>query len=206
MNMRFLLLFSSILILVVSSCDKSKQTMTDKEISLINDGAESERMRVLTIDNQEDSLFLRSKSQDIDTSNIAQDRNLQKLIKRMAVTLDDEGGVGLAAPQVGIGRNLFLFMRISDPYKPYQVAINPKIVAHPDTMVCFENDGCLSIPDISGTSMRYAFVDVEYYNEKGELIKERLSGHSRNTDYTGIIFQHEYDHLLGVLFTDKLCD
>lgn len=54
--------------------------------------------------------------------------------------------------------------------------------------------------------MRYPWIDVEYYNEKGELKQERLSGYSRETDFTGIIFQHEFDHLQGVLFIDKLCE
>lgn len=204
--MRYQTLLYGIIAFMITSCQITKLGMTDKEISLINEGPENERMRVLSIENLQDSIFLRSKAQDVDTDHIKTDENLQKLIKRMIVTLDDEGGVGLAAPQLGIGRNIFLFTRISDPRGPYQVAINPRIVGHPEEKVCFENDGCLSIPNRSGNSMRYAYVDVVYYNEKGEKIEERLSGHSRQTDYTGIIFQHEYDHLEGILYIDKLCD
>lgn len=204
--MRNIILFCTVMALVLLSCKHDRMMMTKDEISLIEEGTESERMRVLSIENETDSLFLRLKASDLDTVQIVADEALQKLIKRMIVTLDDEGGVGLAAPQVGVSRNLFLFMRISDPKAPYQVAINPKIVGHPDETICFENDGCLSIPNRSGNSLRYAYVDVEYYNEKGELIKERLSGHSRQTDFTGIIFQHEFDHLEGVLYIDKLAD
>ena len=204
--MRKIILLCVLMVLIAGSCKQEKIKMTQEEIALINKGASTERMRVLSVENIEDSLFLRLKAKDIDTMQIASDAVLQKLIKRMIVTLDDEGGVGLAAPQVGVSRNLFLFMRISDPKAPYQVAINPKIVGHPDETICFENDGCLSIPNRSGNSLRYAYVDVEYYNEKGELIKERLSGHSRQTDFTGIIFQHEFDHLEGVLYIDKLAD
>ena len=72
--------------------------------------------------------------------------------------------------------------------------------------ICFEGDGCLSVPDLSGSTKRYAWIDVEYYNEKGELIKERLSGQSRGSDFTGVIFQHEFDHLQGILFIDRLFD
>lgn len=195
-----------LMVMIASSCKQDKLMMTQEEISLINDGADTLRMRVLSIENEKDSLFLRLLAKDLDVEKIATDEALQKLIKRMVVTLDDEGGVGLAAPQVGISRNLFLFMRISDPGAPYQVAINPKIVGHPDETVCFEDDGCLSVPNRSGNSLRYAYVNVEYYNEKGERIQERLSGHSRDTDFTGIIFQHEFDHLEGVLYIDKLAD
>lgn len=204
--MRNLMLLCGVLLFLTTSCKQNEKAMTREEIDLINEGSESERMRVLSIENVQDSLFLRLQAKDIDTVKIAEDESLQKLIKRMVVTLDDEGGVGLAAPQVGISRNLFLFMRISNPEAHYQVAINPRIISHPEEKVCFENDGCLSVPNRSGKSLRYAHVDVEYYNEKGELIKERLSGHSRLTDYTGIVFQHEFDHLEGVLYIDKLVD
>lgn len=200
------ILFCVIMAFVSLSCKENRIVMTQEEISLINDGADTMRMRVLSIENEKDSLFLRLQAKDLDVEKISTDEALQKLIKRMVVTLDDEGGVGLAAPQVGISRNLFLFMRISDPGAPYQVAINPKIIAHPEERICFEDDGCLSIPNRSGNSLRYAYVDVEYYNEKGERIQERLSGHSRDTDFTGIIFQHEFDHLEGVLYIDKLAD
>lgn len=206
MKIRLTILFGVLLVFVSATCCKSKQGMDDAEINLINTGSAEERMPVLSVVNKEDLAFLRSKAQNIDTTSIATDEALQKLIKRMVVTLDDEGGVGLAAPQVGIGRNLFLFTRIKEEGMPYQVAINPRIISHPDTMVCFENDGCLSIPNVSGTSMRYAYVDVEYYDETGKKRAERLEGYSRRTDYTGIVFQHEYDHLQGILFIDKLCE
>jgi peptide deformylase len=175
----------------------------------------------------------------------------------MKKTLEVERGVGIAAAQVGISKNLFLFMRLDLPDQPVHVAVNPKIVNHPDTtvcferdgclsipdrsgnsvrypwidveyqnekgekvcerlegysrqntftaVVCFERDGCLSIPDRSGNSVRYPWIDVEYQNEKGEKVRERLEGYSRQNTFTAVIFQHEYDHTKGVLFTDKLC-
>lgn len=179
--------------------------MTENEKKLINSTPTNSAFRVLQVTDQTDSLFLRKQAIDISTENIAEDQDLQLLIERMKITLAKEQGVGLAAPQIGISRNLFLFVRIDKPMDfPVQVAINPRIVNHPEQLICFEGDGCLSIPDTSGNSTRYPWIDVEYYNEKGELIKERLSGQSREEDFTGIIFQHEYDHLQGVLFTDKL--
>jgi len=180
--------------------------MTKEETVLINNGTVDTPYRVLLTTDRKDSLFLRQKSTDIDINNIAGNKDLQFFIERLNMTLAVESGVGIAAPQVGLGRNLFLFMRLDKPGIPVQVAINPRIVAHPDETVCFENDGCLSVPELSGNTNRYAWIDVEYYNEKGELIRERLSGYSREGDFTGVIFQHEFDHLQGTLFTDKLCE
>jgi peptide deformylase len=180
--------------------------MTVKEQEIINASDVNTPFRVLQTGNIGDSLFLRKKSINIDIKNIAKDKDWQLFIERLKLTMVTAFGVGIAAPQAGVGRNLFLFTRIDKPGMPVAVAINPKIVNHSQEIICFEGDGCLSIPNTSGTSRRYAWIDVEYYNEKGEFIKERLSGSSRKGDFTGIIFQHEFDHLQGVLFTDKLCD
>lgn len=194
-----------ILMICLSACNSIKN-MTAKEQEIVNAGDVNTPFRVLQTDNIDDSLFLRKKSINIDIKNIAEDVHWQLFIQRLKRTMEMEFGVGIAAPQVGVGRNLFLFTRIDKPGLPVVVAVNPKIVDHSQETICFEGDGCLSIPNTSGTSRRYAWIDVEYYNEKGEFIKERLSGSSRKGDFTGIVFQHEFDHLHGVLFTDKLCD
>lgn len=179
--------------------------MTENEIKLINNGNNNSPYRVLTIDNKQDSLFLRQKCEDIDVGTIGKDENLRTFITRLKITMQAESGIGIAAPQVGIGRNIFLFTRIDRTGEPVVVAINPKITAHSKETICFERDGCLSIPGISGNSQRYKWVEVEYYDETGKKHKERLSGYSRQSDFTGVIFQHEYDHLQGILFIDKLC-
>jgi peptide deformylase len=179
--------------------------MTKNDISLINSGDEKTPFRVLLTTNEEDSLFLRKKCSDIDVKSIREDKTLQHFIKRLALTMEKNSGVGIAAPQTGIGLNLFLFTRIDKAGYPVEVAINPKIKKSSKVIVCFERDGCLSIPDTSGNSLRYKWIDVEYYNGKGKKIKERLSGVLRDGDFTSVIFQHEFDHLQGVLFIDKLC-
>ncbi|MDL2303142.1 peptide deformylase [Dysgonomonas sp. OttesenSCG-928-D17] len=199
------IIYMLILFVSLSACNSVKY-MTDKEKLLINNGDENTPYRVLLTTSEEDSLFLRKKAIDIDVKNIATDKDLQFFIHRLQLTLAEESGVGIAAPQVGIGRNLFLFMRIDKPDIPVQVAINPRITGHSENMICFEGDGCLSVPDMSGNTMRYEWIDVEYYDQKGDFIKERLSGSSRQSDFTGIIFQHEFDHLQGTLFFDRLCE
>lgn len=190
----------------MSACNSIKN-MTDKEKTLTNSSGVEAPFRVLLTTNEEDSIFLRKKSSDINNpSEILKNKDWQHFIQRLKLTLAAESGVGIAAPQVGIGRNLFLFMRIDKPDKAVIAAINPRIVNHSEEIICFEGDGCLSIPDLSGTTKRYAWIDVEYYNENGELIKERLSGQSRGGDFTGVIFQHEFDHLQGTLLIDRLCE
>ena len=178
---------------------------TERELEIIRNGDKDTSFRILLTTDPIDSFTLRMQSYDINTDSITTDDDLQLLIQRLKLTMNEAGGVGIAAPQVGVLKNLFLFIRIDKPDYPIQVAINPKIVNHPEETVCFEGDGCLSIPNISANSIRYPWIEVEYWDEKGILHKEKLTGYSRNQDFTSIIFQHEFDHLNGILFTDKIC-
>jgi len=178
---------------------------SDREIEIIRSDSVDIPFEVLLITNKEDSIFLRQKCEDIDIGDIHNNHDLQLFIQRLKLTMEIESGIGIAAPQVGIGKNIFLFTHLDQPDFPVTVAINPKIVGHPDETVCFRNDGCLSIPGVSGNSIRFPWVDVEYTDENGNLIRERLQGYKRGGDYTGVVFQHEYDHLQGILFIDKLC-
>ena len=178
---------------------------TERELEIIRNGDIETSFRVLLTTDAIDSFTLRMQSSDINTDSITTDENLQLLIQRLAITMNEAGGVGIAAPQVGILKNIFLFIRIDKPDYPIQVAINPIIVNHPTETVCFEGDGCLSIPNISANSIRFPWIEVEYWDEKGNFHKEKLIGYSREDDFTSIIFQHEFDHLNGILFTDKIC-
>lgn len=179
---------------------------TKRELEIIRNGDSTSPLRVLQTTDPEDSVTLRMKSEDININSITTDEDLRLLINRLIVTMEEEGGVGIAAPQVGVQKNIFIFTRIDRPDNPHQVAINPRITSHPDETVCFERDGCLSIPDISANSTRYPWVEVEYWDENGKHHKERLEGFSRNDNFTGVIFQHELDHLNGILFTDRICE
>ncbi|MDR1810075.1 MAG: peptide deformylase [Prevotella sp.] len=174
------------------------------ETALITSGTAETSFRVLKITDKQDSMLLRTPCADLE--NFVGDSTFLLLIERMKTTLREENGVGIAAPQVGLSRNVFLFIRLDLPDEPVAVAVNPRIVNHPDTLVCFERDGCLSIPDRQGNSLRYPWIDVEYIDEQGRLVRERLEGYSRRNTFSAVIFQHEYDHTRGVLFIDKLCE
>ncbi len=136
--------------------------------------------------------------------------NLNKLISDMWETMYAAHGVGLAAPQ--IGESIRLFIVDGSPFaddksidnieqrelrKFKKVFINPEITAYSGPQEAF-NEGCLSIPDIREDVTRLSTIEIEYYNENFELIKSVFSGISSR------IIQHEYDHIEGILFTDKL--
>ncbi|PZV16488.1 MAG: peptide deformylase [Pseudanabaena sp.] len=131
------------------------------------------------------------------------DREIQQLIDQMLVTLKDSNGVGLAAPQVG--RSLQLVIVASHPNQRYPHApqmeptamINPKIISRSgETEKGWE--GCLSVPMIRGLVSRDRQIEVEYTDRHGDLKVTRL------TDFVARIFQHEYDHLEGKVFLDRV--
>jgi peptide deformylase len=119
--------------------------------------------------------------------------NIHKLLDDMRETMYDAGGVGLAAPQIGILKRVI----VVDPGEElggYWEMINPEIIASSGRQLGVE--GCLSIPGVNGEVYRYQKVTVKGLDRNGnELVVEA-------EDYLARIFQHEIDHLNGVLFTD----
>lgn len=191
-----------IILLCVAFCSCNHQTscFTNAEKEIINAGTAKEPMAVLSVENYNDSVFLRQKSIDVDSKC----NDLSALINRMRVTMKAEGGVGIAAAQVGIQRNIFLIVRFDKPNNPVETFINPKIVSTSADTVVFQGDGCLSIPYYWGNTIRHNWVEVEYYNEKWEKINERITGSSRPGNFAAVVFQHEFDHLQGIFFTDRI--
>lgn len=129
------------------------------------------------------------------------DANLQKLIDDMVETMREAPGVGLAAPQVGISERLIVVEYAEDdeeedaPKKLFVVA-NPEIVkASPETEKGIE--GCLSIPGLVGEVERSLQVVIRGQNRRGQPVRIKAKG------WLARIFQHEIDHLEGVLFTDR---
>ncbi len=129
------------------------------------------------------------------------DNNTRKLIKEMEKTLNaqiDPEGVGLAAPQIGVGEALFIIK--SNPKSPIEAFINPKIVKVVDEKTKGKKDsleGCLSIPRIWSPVKRPQKVLLRYQNSEGEQIEKWFKG------FDAVIIQHEVDHLHGILFTQR---
>ena len=194
--------FPFLAIIFFSAC-QSPTPFTAEERDFIYLAAADVPFRILQITERDDSVLLRTVSTDM--KNYENDSLFMHFIRRLESTLQASGGVGIAASQVGIRRNVFLFTRLDLPNEPVAVAINPRILGTSENKINFENDGCLSIENIRGISKRFEWIDVEYFNPQGEKITERLTtGRNRQEQFTGVIFQHEYDHTKGVLFIDRL--
>jgi peptide deformylase len=154
---------------------------------------------ILTI-NSANSSVLREKADFIyDVNNPA----LQNLIDDLIFTAKLANGVGIAAPQVA--QSLRLFIVVSRPSVRYPHApnmlptamINPQIIAYSGEIIKGW-EGCLSVPGVRGLVPRYEAIAVEYINRDGVVKREVL------TDFVARIFQHEYDHLEGILFSDRV--
>ncbi len=155
-------------------------------------------MRVLLVTNQADSLVLRKKSVELNQSELALPA-FKALTEKMLRTVQapENDGVGIAAPQVGINRRVIVVCRVDKPGEPFEVYPNAKL----DSLygpITHGPEGCLSIPGLRGNVDRYSSVIVSY-NDPVTLQqrKDTVSG------YSAIIFQHECDHLDGILYTDK---
>ncbi|MFM2062360.1 MAG: hypothetical protein RLZZ507_2030 [Cyanobacteriota bacterium] len=131
------------------------------------------------------------------------DQHIQKLIDDLIATVSQANGVGIAAPQVAASYRLFIVA--SRPNSRYPDApemeptamINPQIIGH-STEVVKGWEGCLSVPGIRGLVPRYQKIEIEYTNRHGKIQKQEL------TDFIARIFQHEYDHLEGKVFLDRV--
>ncbi len=174
---------------------------TQAEKDLIMSGDSTEPMRVFLTTNIDDSLFLRKIAIKIKPD--PNDPILKRLQQRMLVTMNAEGGVGIAGPQVGIGRDVFWCKRFDLDGKPFQFIINPIISFYSVKTIVFPYDGCLSVPNTNGATRRHSSIFVEYYNELGVKEYNILEGYS-SSNFTSICFQHEFDHLRGILFTDRI--
>ncbi len=128
---------------------------------------------------------------------------LEELIKNMKETMLEADGVGLAAPQ--IGKSIRLFVVDASPFAEEEPAllsfkkvfINPQITEYGEEQITM-NEGCLSIPGIHENIERPVKITIEYMDENFTRHTENLEGMAAR------IVQHEYDHIEGILFTDKV--
>jgi peptide deformylase len=144
--------------------------------------------------------ILRQQAQVVDN---VQDESIQRLIDELIATASASNGVGIAAPQVS--KSYRLFIVASRPNARYPNAptmeptamINPRIIARSSELVKGW-EGCLSIPGIRGLVPRSQTIEVEYTSRDGQLHRQEL------TDFVARIVQHEYDHLDGIVFLDRV--
>ena len=125
------------------------------------------------------------------------DESLGSLLDDMAETMIFEGGVGLAAPQVGVSKMVAVVNPDPGNSETLMRLVNPRIIETGEETESVE-EGCLSVPGIRGNVVRPAVIVLEYQDEKGNTSKMQIDG------IVSRIVQHELDHLDGVLFTDRL--
>ena len=173
----------------------SQSGWSNAEKSLIMNGGAT--MRVLTVNDASDSLTLRKSCGRINENEL-KSIEYQTLAEKMVatVTSPEQDGVGIAGPQVGISRRIVAVQRFDKSGAPFEVYPNILVAASRGEKVP-GSEGCLSIPGRSGKVARYRDIDITYTSTKTlRDTTETIQG------FTAVIFQHECDHLDGILYTD----
>jgi peptide deformylase len=148
---------------------------------------------------------LREVAREVSAEDLASEE-IQRLIDDMIETMRAADGAGLAAPQVGVPLRIAV-IEVSEgnpryPYKPpipLTVIVNPELTAQGEATFA-TNEGCLSMPNIRGDLARFEDVGVRYLDRDGRPHEEVRRGLTAGT------FQHEVDHLDGILFVDRMTD
>ena len=146
----------------------------------------------------EDSAVLRAPSMDLTRSEL-KSKELKTLTAKMLSTVrsPQQDGVGIAAPQVGVSKRVIWVQRLDKEGGPFECYLNP----HIDSLfgdIGKGPEGCLSVPPMRGLVPRYTDVIVSYIHpETLQPKRDTVTG------YTAVIFQHECDHLDGILYIDK---
>jgi len=141
-----------------------------------------------------DNKFLRSQAEPVEKIT----PEIRELIRKMKKIMKTNNGVGLAAPQIGVNKQIFVAELLYEGEEDgiFYAAVNPKITNVSKEKEKLE-EGCLSLPKLYGEVPRAKKIQVEYLNEMGKKKRLKASG------LLARIFQHEIDHLNGGLFIDK---
>ncbi|MCX4193431.1 peptide deformylase [Methylophaga sp. OBS1] len=144
--------------------------------------------------------LLRQKAELVES---IEDPAFQQQLDALLAFVIDKGGMGIAAPQVGISQRFFILSSHPNDRYPYApdvppfAVINPEILAHSDT-TSKDWEGCLSLPGIRGLVPRYNWIDMSYQTRDGNTVKTRYH------DFMARVFQHELDHINGYVFIDRV--
>jgi len=145
---------------------------------------------ILTDPNKE----LRKKSKAVDSEDFLSDE-IQNLVDDLIETMKVENGVGIAAPQIGVLKRVII---VEDEDGP-RAFINPKIISKSFRKIKGE-EGCLSVPGIYGMVKRSKSIKLKAFDRDGNPVTISAEG------FPATVFQHEVDHLNGILFIDKIID
>jgi peptide deformylase len=196
-----------------SSCCSPSEGFSEKELALIE--STDSIMRVLTVEDSLDNAVLRAPSKDFSIEALRSETfaELERLMVA-TVTHPSQDGVGIAGPQVGLNRRVVAVQRFDkgaagtdgEMEYPFEVYPNIRIIWASDSLSAGP-EGCLSAPGRRGDVLRSQEIVVEYADmtsirdtscEDIHMIRDTVRG------FTAVIFQHEIDHLEGVLYIDRL--
>jgi peptide deformylase len=135
----------------------------------------------------------------------AQDAEIQRIIETLQDTLAITLGVGIAAPQICISKRIIIIASRPTPRYPSAPLMEPTVMINPAFQALSETkekdwEGCLSIPGIRALVPRYKDILIHYTNQQGGLVEARLEG------FVARVFQHEFDHLEGKVYLDRVED
>ena len=177
---------------VFHNCSSPALTQEERGIIMNQDSL----MQVMVMPT--DSTVLRRPSRDLEPNEL-HSPELRTLIDKMLYTVQhpSQDGVGIAAPQVGINRRIVCVQRFDKPGEPFEYYLNVRIDSLGGERLSGP-EGCLSVPGLRGLVTRNSLVHISYADkDSGHRISETVQG------YSAVIFQHECDHLDGILYTDK---
>jgi len=145
---------------------------------------------------------LRLQAQAVTDSRSAE---IQRIIETMQDTLSTTQGVGIAAPQISISKRIIIIASRPTPRYPSAPLMEPTVMINPAFQTLSDTrekgwEGCLSIPGIRALVPRYIEILINYTNQQGILVEARLEG------FVARIFQHEFDHLEGKVYLDRVED
>lgn len=192
-------------VMAILSCGRSKTDgFSQEELEILN-GTDS-IMRVLTVKDSADNAVLRAVSHDFTLEELRSEE-FKKLGLRMVATVThpSQDGVGIAGPQVGLNRRVVAVQRFDKEGEPFEVYANVRIVWMSESLD-YGPEGCLSVPDRRGDVLRSQKIVIEHADlaalnqdiDHIPMVRNTVSG------FTAVIFQHEIDHLEGVLYIDRL--
>lgn len=195
------------------SCCSPSEGFSEKELALIE--STDSIMRVLTVEDSLDNAVLRAPSKDFSIEALRSETfaELERLMVA-TVTHPSQDGVGIAGPQVGLNRRVVAVQRFDkgiagadgEMEYPFEIYPNIRIIWASDSLSAGP-EGCLSVPGRRGDVLRSQEIVVEYADmtsirdtsyEDIPMIRDTVRG------FTAVIFQHEIDHLEGVLYIDRL--
>ena len=169
------------------------QSYSAEEICLINSGKQMSALPIYQTDLAIQNKVLTQQSLPANPL----DPNTKILVERMKLSLlATQGGVGIAAPQVGINRRIVLVQRFDKEGFPVEYFINP-VVLWRSKMQQLGPEGDLSIKDFRGNFHRSQVIQLQYFDLENQSHTELVEG------FTAVIFQHEIDHLFGLLISEK---